>query len=458
MITHYHTINPATGDEIFSYKTLQQDEIDSILVTLEDQQRSWSALAVERRAGYLMDIANNLEKNVDSYASIMTQEMGKTFLESQAEVKKCASLCRFYAANGAAMLADETVEYDGPDAIRVFKPLGVIYSITPWNFPLWQVLRAIVPSLLIGNAVILKHAENVIGCGNMAAKLINECVGLDIVKHIVIDLSLSDYNIRHPIVKAVTITGSNRAGAIVAKTAGEVCKKSVLELGGSDPYIIRADADIEAAASQIVKSRMANAGQVCVSPKRVIVHERIIKAFEQLILREVSQIVVGDPMDEKTTMGPMARADLRQMLDEQVRKSIDQGARCLMGGQKRDINGGVYYSPTVLTDVKPGMVAFDEELFGPVIAIIRAKDDEEAIALANRSQFGLGSGVFSRDIDIARDIARNRIEAGMCFVNRCVASHPALPFGGIKQSGYGRECSREALRELANIKTVVISI
>ena len=317
-------------------------------------------------------------------------------------------------------------------------------------------MRAAIPNLLLGNAIVLKHAENVIGCGIALQEIIDQATQLEVFQQIVIDLSLSEFIIKHPSIAAVTLTGSNRAGAIVAKQAGEVCKKCVLELGGSDAYIIRYDTDIDSTAKQIVLVRMSNTGQVCISPKRLIVDHSIKAQFEQAIVKYVKLLNVGDPLQSNTTMGPMARKDLRDNLHQQVQSTIAQGAQCLTGGKILDNNQGFYYQPTVLTNVTDEMTAFKEELFGPVISITESSTDEHAIDLANCSQFGLGSGIFTKDIQLAKSIARYKIEAGMCFINQCVASHRALPFGGVKQSGYGRECATEALRELANVKTILI--
>ncbi len=459
MIDKYQSINPATGETLGEYPTLSKIQLDEVILDVKDAQKLWHDYTVEKKLQCIEKIGQILLKNKHDYALLITNEMGKTLKESIAEVEKCAFLCSYYSEHGKASMAAQKIDFEGLNAERVFEPLGVIYTIMPWNFPFWQVLRAAIPNLLIGNGIVLKHAENVIGAGYAIESIIFEATGLNIFKNIAIDLSLSEHIIKHPDIAAVTLTGSNRAGAIVAKQAGEVCKKAVLELGGSDAYIIRADVDVDEVAKHIVKVRMANAGQVCISPKRLIVDVSIKEVFEKAILEAVKTIKMGNPLDDETTMGPMARADLRDNLNRQIAKSIDQGARLLIGGKEvpSENEHVVYYEPTVLTNVTSEMTAFQEELFGPVISIIVSHNDEEAISLANQSQYGLGSGIFTQDIDYAKKVARHRIEAGMCFINQCVASHPALPFGGVKQSGYGRECSVEALRELANVKTVLVA-
>jgi len=460
MINEYQTINPTTGKVIASYPTLSQLQLDEKLNVIHRHQAAWQKVPLKQRSDCIRKIGQLLLDSGSEGAQLMTDEMGKTLSESLAEIKKCATLCNYYADHAEVFLAPKKINYDNLNAEQVLEPLGVIYTIMPWNFPFWQVLRGAIPTLLLGNAVILKHAENVIGCGYFLEKLIQQATQsteCEVFKNIVIDLSLSEFVIKHDAVVAVTLTGSNRAGSIVAKHAGEACKKSVLELGGSDPYIIRSDVNINDVAEKVTKARMVNAGQVCISPKRLIVDRQIKSAFEQAVVECVNQIKVGDPNDKASTMGPMARADLREHLHAQVMQSQREGARLLVGGEFINDKEGLFYAPTVLSDVTSSMTAFKEELFGPVMVIIESSSDEEAIELANQSQFGLGSGIFTQDIALAHHMARYDIQAGMCFINECVNSHPALPFGGIKQSGYGRECAEAALHELANAKTVLIA-
>ncbi|WP_192484845.1 MULTISPECIES: aldehyde dehydrogenase family protein [Cysteiniphilum] len=458
MKKEYQTINPSNAKLLETYPMLTLPEIDQTIEKVKNAQLLWRDHAIDQRIEYIQKIKVLLLQNFDQYARLITNEMGKTLKESISEIKKCAFLCDYYAEHAKAMLSPQKINYQGLNAERVFAPLGVIYMIMPWNFPFWQVFRAAIPNILIGNGIVLKHAENVIGSACAIEALFTQAIELPLLKNVVIDLAHSEHIIKHYDIAAVTLTGSNRAGSIVAKQAGEVCKKTVLELGGSDAYIIRKDVDVESVAKEIVNVRVLNSGQVCISPKRLIVDKAIKVAFEQAVLNTIDEIVVGDPLAENTTMGPMARVDLRDNIHHQIEQSIAQGAKLLTGGHflKTGNTKGFYYAPTVLTDVAPSMLAFQEELFGPVIAISYADNDEEAIELANKSKYGLGSAIFTKDIEYAKEVAEKRIEAGMCFINQCVVSHPALPFGGVKQSGYGRECSQEALRELANIKTVLI--
>ncbi|WHN65329.1 aldehyde dehydrogenase family protein [Cysteiniphilum sp. QT6929] len=458
MKKEYQTVNPSNGQRLNTYQVLLLPEIDQTIEKVKNAQLLWRDRTIDQRIECVQKIKALLLQKTDQYARLITNEMGKTLKESIAEIKKCAFLCDYYAEHAKAMLSPQKINYQGLNAERVFAPLGLIYMIMPWNFPFWQVFRAAIPNILIGNGIVLKHAENVIGSACAIEALLTEAIELPLLKNVVIDLAHSEHIIKHCDIAAVTLTGSNRSGSVVAKQAGEVCKKTVLELGGSDAYIIRKDINVEEVAKEIVNVRMLNSGQVCISPKRLIVDKSIKVVFEQAVLNAVNEIVVGDPLAENTTMGPIARADLRDNLHRQIEESIAQGAKLLTGGHflETDNAKGFYYAPTVLTDVTPSMQAFQEELFGPVIAISYAGNDEEAIELANNSKYGLGSAIFTKDIKYAKEVAEKRIEAGMCFINQCVASHPALPFGGVKQSGYGRECSQEALRELANIKTVLI--
>lgn len=458
MKKEYQTINPSNGQHLNTYQVLLLPEIDQTIEKVKNAQLLWRDHAIDQRVECVQKIKALLLQKTDQYARLITNEMGKTLKESIAEIKKCAFLCDYYAEHAKEILSSQKINYQGLNAERVFAPLGVIYMIMPWNFPFWQVFRAAIPNILIGNGIVLKHAENVIGSACTIEALFTQAIALPLLKNVVIDLAHSEHIIKHRDIAAVTLTGSNRAGSVVAKEAGEVCKKTVLELGGSDAYIIRKDIDVEQVAKEIVHVRMLNSGQVCISPKRLIVDKSIKVAFEQAVLNAVNEVVVGDPLAENTTMGPMARVDLRDNLHRQIEQSIAQGAKLLTGGHflETDNAKGFYYAPTVLTDVTPSMLAFQEELFGPVIVISYSDNDEEAIELANNSKYGLGSAIFTKDIEYAKEVAEKRIEAGMCFINQCVTSHPALPFGGVKQSGYGRECSQEALRELANVKTVLI--
>jgi succinate-semialdehyde dehydrogenase/glutarate-semialdehyde dehydrogenase len=386
----------------------------------------------------------------------MTQEMGKPIKDGRAEIQKCALVCDYYADNTERFLQPEVVETDGSKSFVTFRPLGVILAVMPWNFPFWQVFRFAAPAFMAGNACVLKHASNVPG----SALAIEEVFRMatfpeNLFRTLLIGSSQVDSVIENPLVKGVTLTGSTSAGKAVSRKAGEVIKKTVLELGGSDPYLILEDANLDEAVTACVTSKLINSGQSCISAKRFVVVESLRHRFEELFVEQMSAKKMGDPMEEDTAVGPLARYDLRDDLHKQVQDSIEKGAVCLLGGNVPK-SEGAFYDPTVLTNVKKGMPAYDEELFGPVAAIIPVKDEKEAINVANDSIFGLGAAVFTKDIARGERIAINELEAGCCFVNDFVKSDPRLPFGGVKESGYGRELSHYGIREFVNIKTVVI--
>jgi succinate-semialdehyde dehydrogenase/glutarate-semialdehyde dehydrogenase len=373
-------------------------------------------------------------------------------------VEKCAGACEFFAENAEKFLAPEPFEVEGfAKSFVTFNPLGVVLAVMPWNFPFWQVFRFVAPGLMAGNAGVLKHASNVPGCA-MAIEDLLRHAGFpeNLFRALMIGNRHVDRVIEHPYVVAVTLTGSDAAGRAVARKAGEMLKKTVLELGGSDAYLVLGDADVEKAATIATKARLVNSGQSCIAGKRFIVVEPLREAFEAAFVQKMQAAKVGDPMDEVAEVGPMARHDLRDALHRQVQDSIARGARLLCGGEIPD-NPGAYYPPTVLTDVRKGMPAFDEEMFGPVAAVIVAKDEDEAVAIANDSPFGLGGGVITADAARGEKLAAESIEAGAVFVNGAVASHVKLPFGGIKTSGYGRELSQYGIKEFVNIKTVVVA-
>ena len=382
--------------------------------------------------------------------------MGKPIRESRAEIQKCAWVCEYFAENGENFLATQEVKTDASKSYITFQPFGVILAVMPWNFPFWQVFRFAAPTLMAGNVCILKHASNVSGCALAMEQIFHDAGFHQNAFHtLLINSKKVTSIIANPAIKAVTLTGSTPAGKAVASKAGEMLKKSVLELGGSDPYIILEDADLYKAVSSCSFSRLLNAGQSCIAAKRFIVIESVLEEFKSLLIQNMKNVEMGDPFDENTDMGPMARIELRDELHEQVVKSVGLGAQLLLGGQI-PTGKGAFYPPTILTDVKPGIPAFDEELFGPVAAIVPAKDEKEAIKLANNSVFGLGAAIFTNDVKRGELIAVDKLEAGSCFVNDFVKSDPRLPFGGIKQSGYGRELSDFGIREFVNIKTVYI--
>jgi succinate-semialdehyde dehydrogenase/glutarate-semialdehyde dehydrogenase len=453
------TINPATGEPLQQYVEATPQEIISAIDSDSAQKAylAWRETDFEQRAEHMHSAADVLRQNAPEYCILMAEEMGKTKREGLSEIEKCAWVCEYYAENARKFLQDETIDTDAARSYVAFKPLGVILAVMPWNFPFWQVFRFAAPGLMAGNTALLKHASNVPGCALAIADVFRKAgfpekifqsllIGSDAVRGV----------IEHPMVQAVTLTGSTPAGRAVAATAGEMLKKTVLELGGSDPYIILHDADLDAAVRTCTTSRLINAGQSCIAAKRFIVVEPVLREFEKKFTAEMSTRVMGHPLLEDTDYGPQARVDLRDQLHAQVSKSIGMGARCLLGGILPE-GPGAFYPATVLTDVRKGMPAFDEELFGPVAAIITAKDETQAIAIANDSAFGLGAAVFTDDTARGNLIASTKLEAGSCFVNTFVKSDPRLPFGGIKKSGYGRELSWHGIREFVNVKTVYIA-
>ena len=383
--------------------------------------------------------------------------MGKPLQGGRAEIDKCADVCEYYAKNGAKFLKNEAVDTEASKSYVNFQPIGIVLAVMPWNFPFWQVFRFLAPALMAGNAALLKHASNVFGCAIEIEKIIIEAgFPENLLRTLLITGNEVEQVIENPLVQAISLTGSTEAGKKVAAKAASLLKKSVLELGGSDPYLILEDADIELAAESCVNSRLINSGQSCIAAKRFIVVKSIEKEFTELFRKKMSAKVMGDPMDKNTDIGPQARPDLRDELHQQVLKSIKLGAKCILGGE---ITAGAhsFYPPTILTEVKKGMPAYEEELFGPVAAIISADDQEDAIRIANDTIFGLGAAVFTNDLKRGETIASRFLDAGACFVNAMVRSDPRLPFGGIKQSGYGRELGVYGIREFVNVKTVLVS-
>jgi succinate-semialdehyde dehydrogenase / glutarate-semialdehyde dehydrogenase len=451
------SVNPATGKTIREYTLHTPDDVQRMIAHAHRCYLSWREQPIAIRAEALQSVAAVLTKNKDAYARLVTEEMGKPLVQAMAEVEKCASTAKYYAEKGPAFLADEIVATEYKKSYVTFQPLGIILGVMPWNFPLWQVFRFALPSILAGNVGLLKHASNTPGSA-LAIESVFKEAGLPdgIFQSLLIPGSRVEEVIADSRVAAVTLTGSTPAGRAVAAAAGKHLKKTVLELGGSDAYLILADADVEHAVKTCVTGRLFNAGQSCVSAKRLIVVPEVKQKFEDGLLAEFRKQILGDPLDPKTTVGPMSRADLRDELHEQVRKSIKAGAKCLTGGEIPK-GEGAFYPPTLLTDVKKGVLAYEEEIFGPVGIIIPARDEEDAIAIANGSQFGLGGAVFTKDIERGNKIARERMESGTCVVNMVVRSDPRLPFGGVKESGYGRELSAFGLREFVNIKTVVVA-
>ena len=408
------------------------------------------------RAPVFARLAETLEARTAELAELISAEMGKPIGESVAEVAKCVWACKHYAENGAALLEPESIETAAESTTLVYEPLGVIFAVMPWNFPLWQLFRFAVPAVLAGNGILLKHAPNVSGCA-LAVEELFAAAGFPtgLLRSLIIDEArvpeVSSTVIADPRVAAVTLTGSTRAGAHVAAAAGKALKKSVLELGGSDPFVILADADLATAATHAAKSRLMCAGQTCIAAKRIIVHSDVAAEFQRLFVENVSAMVVGDPLAEDTNVGPLARADILEQLERQVQGSVALGARVLCGGHR--IEGpGHFFAPTILTDVTAAMPVVAEETFGPVAALIIVNDDDEAVAVANDTEYGLAASVWSRDTDHALAVGR-RIRSGALFVNSFVSSDPRVPFGGIKRSGYGRELGAAGVREFTNLRT-----
>lgn len=449
------TINPATGQPIRTLHLQEDASVDAVLSAAALAQKAWARVPVLDRARVLPRIAAVLREGKARYAEMITREMGKPIVEAEAEIEKCAWNCNFYAEQGPKWLADEPVASSATESAVVFDPLGVVLAIMPWNYPFWQYFRFAAPALVAGNGAILKHANNVPECA-LAVQEVMEKAGVPagLTATLLIDNSRVAAIIADPRIAAVTLTGSTEVGAIVASQAGKALKKQVLELGGSDPFIVLADADLEVAAETAVKARYINVGQSCVNAKRFIVEEAVADRFTALFCEKAAALKIGDPMRRDVKIGPMARENLRQTLHDQVERSISEGATLRLGGQL--MNGpGAYYPPTVLDHVTPGMTAFVEETFGPVAAIIRARDADHAIEMANDSEYGLGAALWTADLTRARVLSR-RIEAGAVFINGMTASDPRYPFGGIKRSGYGRELGSYGIREFTNIKTVWI--
>ncbi len=450
-------INPATEELVEEYNVMDEEEITSIIGKANVIQREWSRVSFDGRAEKLNATARLLRDRKRELAELMATEMGKPLLQGVSEVEKCAWVCEYYADNAEAFLKDEMIESDASKSYVAFNPLGTVLAIMPWNFPFWQLFRFAAPALMAGNGAVLKHASNVPGCALKIESILHEAgIPDDLFRSLIIGSDKVQGVIENPGIAAVTLTGSTGAGKAVAGQAGNVLKPSVLELGGSDPYIILEDADLEKAVETCVASRLINSGQSCIAAKRFIVAEDVYDEFLERMRQQMEEKKVGDPFDEDTDIGPMAKTDLRDELHEQVQKSIQKGAECILGGEVPE-GDGAFYPATILTNVQPGMPAYDEELFGPVASVMRASDEDEAIKIANDTHFGLGAAVFSEDLERAEHIAANKLEAGCCFVNAFVKSDPRLPFGGIKLSGYGRELSHYGIKEFVNIKTVYVA-
>ncbi|MGH8273048.1 MAG: NAD-dependent succinate-semialdehyde dehydrogenase [Gammaproteobacteria bacterium] len=456
MVDAFETRNPATGEALERYSLASEAEIDAALHRGAAAQRDWAARPLAERLERLAKLADLFESKQDELGRLMTREMGKPIAQARAEAAKCARAFRYYVEEAPRLLADEAVATDAAKSAIVYQPLGTVFAIMPWNFPFWQVARFAAPALAAGNAGILKHAPNTTGCGHAFAALTREAgIPEGVFQALVLDNERAARVIADARIAAVTLTGSERAGRSVAATAGEHLKKCVLELGGSDPFVVLADADLERAVEVGVTARFQNNGQSCIAAKRFIVEASVQEEFSARFREAVQALALGDPTDEANDIGPLAREDLRATLEKQVRASVKVGAKILCGGES--VSGaGFYFRPSVLADVKAGMPAADEEMFGPVAAILRAGDEEEALALANATPYGLGGSVWTQDIARGERFAR-RLACGSAFVNDMVKSDPSLPFGGVKHSGYGRELAASGLHEFLNIKTLWIA-
>lgn len=452
-LTHAISINPANGEQIGHYPFESASELEASLSRANKGFSTWRSQPVEIRSQALIALARALRDNADTMAKMITQEMGKPNTQARGEIEKCAQLCEWYAEHGPAMLTAEATQVEGGKARIEYRPLGPILAVMPWNFPIWQVLRGAVPALIAGNTYVLKHAPNVMGCAYLlqdAFKRAGFAEGVFEVINVTPDgvsTAIADTRIA-----AVTLTGSVRAGMAIGAQAGAALKKCVLELGGSDPFIVLNDADLDEAVKAAVIGRYQNTGQVCAAAKRLIVEQGVVEEFTRKFVESTSKLVIGDPLATDTYIGPMARFDLRDELDRQVRDTLEEGAILLLGGKKAE-GPGNYYEPTVLGDVTDQMTSFKQELFGPVASIITARDAAHALELANDSEFGLASTIYTRNVELAQKLA-GELETGGVFINGYCATDPRVTFGGVKKSGFGRELSHFGVREFCNAQTV----
>lgn len=450
------TFNPATGSILSQYPTLDDQFVQKEIDASHQAFLDWRQLDLAERIKFIRQLARQLEKEKESCAKQITEEMGKPIQFSIAEVEKSILCCNYYCDIAPEFLANQVQQTEFKKSYVTFNPLGIILAVMPWNFPFWQVFRALVPNLLAGNVMLLKHASIVAGCATKIQSLFKSASLPDhVFKHLMISSQQVSAVIANPKVRGITLTGSEDAGRQIASEAGSHLKKVVLELGGNDACVVLADADIKIAAKGILSSRFRNSGQVCVSTKRVIVERPVHKALIQAFLEEMVKYEMKDPNDPKSILGPMARDDLRQTIHQQVQKLLEQGAILLEGGYIPE-GPGYYYPATLIDNVSPDSIAYQEEFFGPVVCVSIAEDQNHAIELANQTSFGLGASIYTKNLALGEKIAAQSLEAGSCFVNMPVTSDPRFPFGGIKNSGFGRELSREGMLEFSNIKTVMV--
>lgn len=450
----FFTINPVDNKVVKKLPEMRDRSVDEVLKNAIQEFEIWKTTPVATRCRYLKATGEELLAHRQQYAELITLETGKLLRESVAEIEKCAKVCEFYSEKAITWLEDEKITTDASSSYVSYEPLGVAMGIMPWNFPFWQVFRFAVPALAAGNVVLLKHAPNVPQCSLAIQELFKKTLPGNCLQALLINERKARKLLEHPAIKMVSLTGSDRAGSEVAEAAGKNLKKAVMELGGSDPFIVLDDANLKSAAETGVKSRMQNAGQSCIAAKRFIVVPEVKEQFIEMLAEITSKLKIGNPMEEATDVGPMAREDLARAVIRQINQSVRRGAKIVAGGNRPPWKGA-FVNPTLLVDVKPGMPAFDEEVFGPVASVIAAKDTEDAICLANKSVYGLGASIWSEDLEKAARLAR-RINSGSVFINGMVKSDQRLPFGGINRSGFGRELSYHGLREFTNIKTVWI--
>jgi len=449
------TINPATGEVVKVFDEISRKEVSQIIDNAHEAFLSWRKTSFAERSKLMHEAAKVLKRNKNKYAEAMTLEMGKPIAQGQAEAEKCAWVCDYYAENAEDILKREMIVTDAGESYAQFDPIGIVLAVMPWNFPFWQTFRFAAPALMAGNVGLLKHSSNVPMCA-IAIEEIFKLAGFpdNVFRNLVIGSKQVEDVINNPKVAAATLTGSENAGKKIAEACGKVLKKTVMELGGSDPFIILGDADLETAVETAVTARLINNGQSCIAAKRFIVVEKVFDEFTKKFVARMEKVKIGDPIDKQTDLGPLAREDLKMELHAQVQASIYEGAELLTGGEG-DFEKGYYYLPTVLVNVKPGMPAYDQEMFGPVASIIKAKDNADAIRIANDSNYGLGASLWTSDMNKAKELA-TQIETGCVFINGMVKSDPRLPFGGVKMSGYGRELSHYGIKEFVNIKSVWI--
>lgn len=449
------TVNPATGENIKDYNYMSDDEVDNIIDASHKAFTKWRLVSADERAKVINSIGETLMKYKDELAELMTKERGKTLVGSLGEVDLCKAICDFTASEGVAALADDERDIEGiKKGLISYDPIGIIYGIQPWNFPAYQVFRYTIANLMAGNSILLKHASNVTGSGLLIEKIMQESdLPEGLFRTLIISHDQSEKVIQHEKVRGVTLTGSDVAGRVVAQQAAKVLKKTVMELGSNDAFIVLEDADLDLAAATCAHARLYNNGETCIAAKRFIVVDSVYDKFRDLVIEKFKSYKVGDPMEKSTDVGPMSSSKQRENLHKQVQESVDKGATITLGGEIPD-KPGAFYPPTILENVKPDQPAYKDELFGPVAALIRAKDQEDALRIANDSRYGLGGAIFSKDEEKAINLAQQHFDTGMVYINGYDLVSPGLPFGGVKDSGYGREHGGFGIKEFVNIKAV----